>query len=36
MDKLAVGADGRVVVVNSAFREGSHSRVWLMRGTLGR
>jgi hypothetical protein len=36
MDKLAVGADGRVVVVNSALKEGSHSRVWLMRGTLGR
>jgi hypothetical protein len=36
MDKLAVGADGRVAVVNSAVREGSHSRVWLMRGTMAR
>jgi len=34
--KLAVNARGDVVVVNSALREGSHSRVWLMRGRLGR
>lgn len=33
--KLAVNARGDVAVVNSALREGSHSRVWLMRGRLG-
>lgn len=33
--KLALNARGDVAVVNSALREGSHSRVWLMRGRLG-
>jgi hypothetical protein len=33
--KLALDASGRIAVVNSALREGSHSRVWLMRGRLG-
>ena len=34
MNKLAVRADGEIAVVNSAVKIGSHSRVWLMRGTL--
>lgn len=34
MRKLAVGANGEVAVVNSAFRRGVESRVWLMRGRL--
>ena len=34
MNKLAVRADGEIAVVNSAVRIGSHSRVWLMRGSL--
>lgn len=34
--KLAVNARGDVVVVNSALREGSHSRVWLVGGRLVR
>ncbi len=34
MNKLAVRADGEIAVVNSALRVGSHSRVWLLRGTL--
>jgi hypothetical protein len=34
MRKLAVGAEGEIALVNSAFRTGSHSRVWLLRGTL--
>lgn len=32
--KLALNARGDVAVVNSALREGAHSRVWLMRGRL--
>jgi hypothetical protein len=32
MAKLAVNGRGQVAVVNSSLREGSHSRVWLMRG----
>lgn len=34
MNKLAVGADGRIAVVNSVVKIGSHSRVWLLRGVL--
>jgi hypothetical protein len=34
MRKLAVRADGEIAVVNSAVKIGSHSRVWLLRGTL--
>ena len=34
MDKLAVRADGEIAVVNSALKIGSHSRIWLLRGTL--
>jgi hypothetical protein len=33
MKKLAVRADGEIAVVNSAVKIGSHSRVWLLRGT---
>lgn len=36
MRKLAVDAAGTVVVANSSFKPGSHSRVWLMRGSLPR
>ncbi|HYD77796.1 sialidase family protein [Ramlibacter sp.] len=32
--KLAVHADGELAIVNSALREGSHSRVWLLRGRM--
>jgi hypothetical protein len=32
MDKLAVNAAGVVAIVNSSFKPGAHSRVWLMRG----
>ena len=34
MNKLAVGSDGAVAVVNSSLLPGAHSRVWLMRGRL--
>jgi hypothetical protein len=34
MRKMAVRADGEIAVVNSAVRIGSHSRVWMLRGTL--
>jgi hypothetical protein len=34
LNKLAVRADGEIAVVNSAIRIGSHSRVWLLRGSL--
>jgi len=34
MNKLAVRADGEIGVVNSAVKLGSHSRVWLLRGSL--
>jgi len=34
MNKLALRADGEIAVVNSAVKIGSHSRVWLLRGTL--
>jgi hypothetical protein len=36
MKKLAVGPAGTVAVVNSSFKPGSHSRVWLMRGQWAR
>lgn len=36
MKKLAVDAAGSVSLVNSAFKPGLHSRVWLMRGQLVR
>ena len=36
MKKLAVDAGGRVAVVNSSLREGSHSRVWLVHGERAR
>ncbi|WBY00664.1 sialidase family protein [Ramlibacter tataouinensis] len=32
--KLAVNASGELAIVNSSLREGSHSRVWLLRGRL--
>lgn len=32
--KLAVNAAGELAIVNSSLREGSHSRVWLLRGRL--
>ena len=34
LPKLALNARGDLVVANSALREGSHSRVWLVRGRL--
>jgi len=34
MKKLAVGGSGQVAVVNSSLKEGSGSRVWLVRGDL--
>ncbi|HZO01755.1 MAG TPA: sialidase family protein [Burkholderiales bacterium] len=34
MNKLAVGRDGTVAIVNSSIRDGDRSRVWLMRGRL--
>jgi len=36
MRKLAVGRDGALAIVNSSFRSGVASRVWLMRGALAR
>lgn len=36
MKKLAVNRSGTVAVVNSSLKPGSHSRVWLMRGSLPR
>jgi hypothetical protein len=36
MRKLAVSAEGEVAIVNSSLKQGSHSRVWLMRGALPR
>lgn len=36
MRKLAVRADGEFALANSALKPGSHSRVWVMRGTLDR
>lgn len=36
MKKLALGEQGAVAVVNSSFRAGARSRVWLMRGVLRR
>lgn len=32
MRKLAVGAEGRLAIVNSSLKHGEHSRVWLIRG----
>jgi hypothetical protein len=34
LNKLALRADGEIALVNSALRIGSHSRVWLLRGSL--
>ena len=34
MKKLALNAQGALAIVNSSFKPGSHSRVWLMRGRL--
>lgn len=34
MNKLAVRGDGQIALVNSAVKPGSHSRVWLLRGSL--
>ena len=34
MNKLAVNEAGASAVVNSSLKQGSHSRVWLMRGTM--
>jgi hypothetical protein len=34
MEKLAVGREGSLAVVNSSFQEGKRSRVWLTRGQL--
>jgi hypothetical protein len=34
MNKLAVRGDGEIAVVNSAFKPGSHSRIWLLRGRI--
>ncbi len=36
MKKLAVGDSGAVMVVNSSMQENVRSRVWLMRGRLGK
>jgi len=36
MRKLAVNGDGSVTIVNSSLKQGSHSRVWLIRGALPR
>jgi hypothetical protein len=36
MKKLAVNAGGAIAIVNSSLKEGSHSRIWLMRGALPR
>ena len=36
MRKIAVSAGGQVAIVNSSLKQGSHSRVWLMRGSLPR
>jgi hypothetical protein len=36
MRKLAVSTNGAIAIVNSSLKEGSHSRVWLMRGALPR
>ena len=34
MNKLAVGRDGAIAIVNSSIKEGDRSRVWLTRGRL--
>ncbi|MDQ9170446.1 sialidase family protein [Oxalobacteraceae bacterium R-40] len=34
MEKVSLGADGTLAIVNSSLKPGSHSRVWLMRGKL--
>ncbi|AEG94360.1 sialidase family protein [Ramlibacter tataouinensis] len=36
MRKLAADGAGRLALVNSALREGSHSRVWMLRGAVQR
>ncbi|HSV34088.1 MAG TPA: sialidase family protein [Ramlibacter sp.] len=36
MRKLAVNASSHVAIVNSSLKQGSHSRVWLLRGSLPR
>ena len=35
MRKLAVNAAGEIAIVNSSFKEASHSRVRLVRGRIG-
>lgn len=35
MRKLAVNANGALAIVNSSLKQGSHSRVWLVRGEIG-
>ena len=34
MKKLALRGDGEIAIVNSALKVGSHSRIWLLRGSL--
>jgi hypothetical protein len=36
MRKLAVNADGAIAIVNSSFKSNEASRIWLIRGKLGR
>jgi len=36
MKKLAVNGTGTVALVNSSLKEGAHSRVWLLHGSLSR
>ena len=36
MKKLAVNGAGAVAIVNSSLKQDERSRVWLMRGELGR
>jgi hypothetical protein len=36
MEKLAVGREGAVAVVNSSFEQGKRSRIWLTRGQLAK
>jgi hypothetical protein len=36
MRKLAVNVNGTLVIANSSLKQGSHSRVWLIRGEIGR
>jgi hypothetical protein len=34
MNKLAVGGDGNIAVVNSSLKQGTRSRVWMIRGAV--